>query len=407
MLGAAEAQAAPGLSGAEGKAVEIRTVHAATTDSVSFLRIGFKGTIADELGTGGLKKARVTVELIPASGPSTVITDRKSSRKPDEGRSGTTGRFDVVRDEREIVLLVEELPAAPTSVEVTTSGPVPARASTPSRGIGAGVYDFLVKSLLDAYGVGEDAAGEIKTAEQDAEATTKQLDEVEEQIDELNERIGRAERDRNRANSDAEFQAAKKRIKELNERLTKALQDRKAKEQRLKVLNGWSATLDALPNTRPSQCSDAADNDGDGKVDLTDAGCRDAADNDEKDEPLPLTCPAPGVSRSPFAYIHVAETNTAGAVVLRKAGTGQLVLDAPVTGSSSPPQPVPGDVCGAGIPVTWQYVVYTDGTPFSLPDPPPGHFGICAFIDADNPFGSGNPGGQDASMNFGVATALK
>jgi hypothetical protein len=119
----APAAASAGLSKPERKAVDIASIDAESTGDAAFAEIGFKGGIEEELGTGGLKRARVTIELVPGSGPTTAITDEKASRKPREGRSGTDGRFEVVRNGRTILLLVEDLPVPVTQIVVTTSGP--------------------------------------------------------------------------------------------------------------------------------------------------------------------------------------------------------------------------------------------------------------------------------------------
>jgi hypothetical protein len=402
--GPAVALGAGGLTQGDKKAVDIIGVDAETTGSDTYVEITFKGKLARELGTGALKGARVTTALVPQTGPATVITDRGTSHRPKEGRAGTAGRFATVRNDRTIRMLVEDLPAPTATIEVTTSeGALPAAAR---RG-GAGVLDFLQGVLQPP--IADDSVGaSIKRAEEERDAEQRAIDATEDQIDKVGDKIAKARRDQETAETKAERDEATNRRKRHEARREALRQELKRLKEELALTNRWISKLKGFSIPEPAQCADSRDNDGDSLADHpADPGCLDALDNDEKDVPLPLACPAPGNSVSPFAIINTPQTNEITALRLSKAASGALVLEAPVTSPSIGPTPLGGDICGPGIDVTYQYVVYTDGTPFSLPDPPPGDFSICIFIEADNPPASSNPGGQDASMRFSIATAIK
>jgi hypothetical protein len=360
-LALVNASPAMALTKPERKAVDVKKIEGSSGPNATLVEIRFKGDVAEELGTGGLKKARTTVELRPAAGPTTTITDRKSSNKPKEKRTGTKGPFNVVRNEKATTILVEQLPGPIEEVEVVTSGPAGSRAEI--RGVSIETFDKLV-SKLGSLDSPADIRGEIEDAE--------------DRIDELKDDGSGDPEDR----------------------------------EEIETLEGWVEYLDSVLAELPpaAQCNDGLDNDNDGDYDFapgelgSDAGCVSADDNDEKDETLPITCPAQGARTSPFAVINTPQSNAFTSFILSTASTGQQVLNAPVAGTSSAPAPLPGDICGPGVDVTYQWVVFTDGDPFSLPDPPPGDHGFCLFLDVRNPAGSGNTGGQDASLIFAVGT---
>jgi hypothetical protein len=360
------ASPAAALTKPERKAVDVKKVEATAGPNATLVEIRFKGDIAEELGTGGLKKALATVELRSATGPTTTITDRKSSKKPKEKRTGTSGPFNVVRNEKASTVLVEQLPGPIEEVEVTTSGPAGKGSRSESRGVSIQTFDNLVSNVGSL-----DSPADIRA----------EIDDAEDRIDELEQDGSGDPEDR----------------------------------EEIETLEGWVKYLDSVLAELPpaAQCNDGLDNDNDGDYDFapgefgSDAGCVSADDNDEKDVALPVTCPAQGARTSPFVVINTPQSNAFTSLLLRTASSGQGVLNSPVAGTSSPPAPLPGNICGPGVDVTYQWVVFTDGDPFSLPDPPPGDHGFCLFLDVRNPAGSGIPGGQDASLVFAVGTTAQ
>ena len=375
--------------------------------------IGFRGNIADALGAEGLKRAQVTVELIPSSGPATVITDRRSSDRPDEDRSGTGGRFDVVRNGNRIVVLVEEQPAPPATIEVTTSGPggeLPLKARLGGLG-SVGAFDFFSGALGEIYADRDETEGEYQRNLRRQRDVNELLDEADEKLDDLNDKIAKAERAHNRAETPKARRRAKEQLETLKELFESKRQSLTGLRRELVLLKRWESAMTGLPVKGSPQCSDEVDN-----ADLEDTivdypidpGCESLADNDEKDEPVPVNpCPAPGQFKGAISTINTPLTNTVGSFSLRKAGAGTLLLSQEVSGSSGGPMTVPGEVCGPGTNVTVEWDVYADGTALGFPDPPPGDQAVRVEVIAQNPFGSGNAGGQDGSMVLALGTASK
>ena len=347
------------LTKPERKAVDIKRVDARSEATATFVEIKFKGEVADELGRAGLKKARVTTELVPASGPTTTITDRKSSEKPKEQRKGTSGPFDVVREGNEASILVEELPGPIVDVTVTSSGP-----GGDTRGAKAGEFDQL-----------EANAKHLETVE-DIEEELFDVDDV---IDEL------------------EFQISEGVGKTERERL----------EQRIALLTRWSDHLESIVSGETlRQCNDGVDN-GDPEDTIvdhpTDPGCVEPVDNDEKNEDLPVDCPAAGATAGTIGVINTPQSNAFTSFILRSS-TGAEILRAPVDAESAGPTALPGAICGPGANVNYEFRQYADGDPFGLPDPPAGDRAFRIVIFVDNPGGSGNPGDLAPTLGFAVGT---
>jgi hypothetical protein len=390
------------LTRAERNAVDIKRVDAKSTDSAALVELYFKGRIADKLGTGELRRARVRIELVPATGARTVITDRGTSRRPREGRRGTPGRFDVIRNGRRMLLLVERLPRAVERVVVTTSGP--AREGRLARGDPLqDVFDELAREAFH-IDTPADAERELRTIESELEDHEVALERLDARAEQTIEELHQAQQELNRAETGADSRAALMKIKRLKDHLRDLTYSRTAVRGEIKLRRRWRVALRKVAAAF-RQCNDRVDNDGDGATDLADPGCVDAADNDEEDKVLPLTCPAPGGSTSPFAIINTPKTNELRSFVLRRVSSNAEVLTVAVGGSSGGPAPLPGEICGAGVTVSYQWVIYENGAPFGLPNAPPGQVSICVFIEADNPAASGNPGGQDASLRLATGTA--
>jgi hypothetical protein len=405
LLVAADAYAAPGgLTKPEKKAVDIRGAEGASAGTATLLEIRFKGDLAARLGVGGLKRARLAVELVPESGPTTVITDRRSSDKPKESRSGSKGRFDVVRDGRRTLLLVEALPAPTDRVVITTSGPD----GPASRGLRGdhGQFDQFGPPLpkLDTE---TQLKNELFRTEQTVKSNDARLDQLDKRADKTIDRLHEAQRDLIEAKSGARAREARETIEKQERILVHLNESRSALRAANKALERWIKHLKQLLDSSRPACNDSLDNDGDGAPDWPlDPGCVDLNDHDEKDEPLPLACPAPGASTGGVAVINAPSLYEYGILILKRLQSGEGVVNESIAGSTGGgPSPLPGAICGTGISVTYEYRVYTDGTPFGLPDSPPDHHSIGVFIDANNPMASGNPGGQDASLRLAVGTA--
>ena len=398
---ATDAAAGGGLSGADRKALDIRSVDGATTPSVTMVEIEFAGDLAGRLGTGALKRAQVTIELT-GGGPATVITDRKASSKPKEGRSGTNGRFDVVRTDRGMLVLVEELPRAPETVKVSTL--VSAASGRVARGA---VSDVLIHALTDHLVPGDSTDAKVRDAEKDIDNATKTVEDLDQQIDKAKDKIAKAKHDLRTADSDEEEENAKARLKKFEEK-RQALEAQRAGElDYISAKRRWIDELRGVGSAAPPpQCRDGRDNDNDALVDHpADPGCVDPNDNDEKNESVPLSCPVPGQFRQTVAGVNTPLTNTVTSFGLSKQGTGQLVLTEPVAGPMGGPAALPGNICGADVNVNYDWIVFSDGDPYGLPDPPPGDQTFRITIFAQNPNGSGNPGGTDGSMSLSLGTA--
>ena len=393
------------LTRAERKAVDVARIGGASTESAAHVRIRFAGDIQERLGRGALKDARVTIELRPASGRPTVITEGGSSSRSEERRRGTRGEFDVVRDGRTILVLVEDLRAPARRVVVSTSSP---GASASGEVMPPDEFDRLLDGLptLEEEGDLKEERAEVRdevNADEDA------LDNAEREADRTIGRINRAEQELRQAQTGAAAREARRELERQKKKLEELTELRRTLRARVKLLRRWLAVLSqAVRGLTVRQCNDGGDN-GDSEDTLADhpadPGCVEPADNDEKDVQLPLACPQPGGTVSPYAILNTPLSNTFDSLVLRMLSSGEEVLLAPISGPSGGPSPLPGNICGVGVNVTFQYVIYSDGTPYSLPDPPAGDHAIRVLIEAENPPGSGNPGGQDASLRLATGTA--
>jgi hypothetical protein len=108
------------LSKPERRAVDIRSVTGASTSTAMLAEIRFAGNLGDVLGRGALRKAQVKVELLTASGQTTVITDRGAARRQRQSRSGTVGAFELIRGRRSLLLLAEGFSEPVRQVVVST-----------------------------------------------------------------------------------------------------------------------------------------------------------------------------------------------------------------------------------------------------------------------------------------------
>lgn len=418
LTGAAAALAlgGPGLTKTERKAVDIVSVDAATTPSAALVEIGFKGKIEDELGTGGLKKARVTINLETASGPPTVITDRGRSERPREGRNGTQGRFDVIRDGRGMLLLVEALPAHVRRLTVTTSGPgAPARA----RGESLGGFDEEEEVLDDEPPTCEELKWDLDEANEVLGSLEDQLEEAERMTDDLLDRLHRAQRDLSRAQSGEEATAARKEIDRLKKKLEENVAQRKRLRDMIKAQRRWIKELKkaidscgAQPPPATAQCSDGIDNPDpeDTIVDFpTDPGCLEPADNDEKDNKLSFSCPPDSATAAAFIDVNTPATNSIVGHALSRASDG-MVLHTENTSGHTGTVDLGTSVCGAGITVTLEDGACANapsgpGVGGTLPPitPPAGDTTFRFALRASNPAG-GAAGGQTVDINGAIDT---
>ena len=126
LLGAAIAAVpspALALTNAERKAMDAKSIDAASTPKSGFAEIRFGGPVGDRLGRGDLRNGKVKVRFIPASGKATTITESGPSRAPKTRRRGTKGDFDVARDGRRLLVFARNLRAPAARVVVTTKAP--------------------------------------------------------------------------------------------------------------------------------------------------------------------------------------------------------------------------------------------------------------------------------------------
>ena len=86
------------------------SIDGASTATAAFAKIRFKGQIADRLGRKGLRRARVAVKFVPATGRATTVTERGPTDRPKARRRGSKGFFGVARDRRGLNVLAKGLP---------------------------------------------------------------------------------------------------------------------------------------------------------------------------------------------------------------------------------------------------------------------------------------------------------
>lgn len=408
LTAAAAALAVPGIASAdpltkpEKKAVDIKAADGASTDDAALVETSFKGNFGRLMGTAGLKKARISYEFLTADGASTTITDRGAGRRAKETRTGSTGKFEVVRDKRGAYVLVENLPDATTRVIIEVLAP---------KGTGGGgakpravTLEELGKELTrldnrESIGFARERALDgLEDAREALERAEKQADKTIDQISDAQEALVNAK-------SGAAAKEAREDLVRLKEKLKTLNQVRKDARAEISVWERWLELIElASIGARPI-CSDSLDNDNDGATDLTDPGCKNELDNDEKDEDAQVPCPVDGASNQTSLTINTPLANTLLAFDLTRSPSNQAILTQQVTAPSGGPTPVPGNLCGIGINVLYSYQVY-DGTnpPPGFSPPPPGDFAITIFIDATNPPGGSNPGGVDNGVRLALDT---
>ena len=361
LLGAAIAavpSSALALTNAERKAMDAKSIDAASTRKSGFAEIRFGGPIGERLGRGDLRNGKVKVRFIPASGKATTITESGPSGAPTTRRRGTKGEFDVARDGRRLLVFAKNLRAPAARVVVTTKGPPKLdtlRAQPP----------FLdLESELEL---------ELEQTDRAGVATQTRLTNAELKVADTSAKVKRLERALNRANNRAQARKVRKKLGRQRAKLArqKKLQSRAA--ARLGTLDAWLAAVEAdLRGPATRQCADRGDNDGDSLVDFgfdKDPGCVMQLDNDEVDVPMPLTCPSPGGSASVTGTIPIAAGNTLERFIVSlpppAAGEPRLaIVDAPVSGSSGGPYPLETGItqlCNYEFDFVYGYV-FTNGS---------------------------------------------
>ncbi len=337
---------------------------------------------------------------MPASGAATVITERGPSDEPEKRRRGTRGVSEVVRDGRTMLVLVKGLPAPTENVVVTTLGrgkkdrlraQAPALQTEAELEFGVELTDAAISDVRDRLELADYAAyGTI-------------------------ERIAAFKEALRKARKPAQARKLRARLAKQRAKLERLNDTRLGLATRNELLGGWLKILEAaLRDVSARECDDGIDNGDpeDGIADFgegLDPGCVMRSDDDEADAPMPFTCPTSGASVDAVATINIAQGKVLERFVLDKLNPKpplerEPVIDEPVVGETGGPYAAPLGLCGHNIDVTYAYRVYTAGTPFSLPDPPPGTYGLAVAVNAHNKGDPNNPGGQDVSLRLAAGT---
>ncbi len=224
------------LTGPERRALDISGVTGASTSSAMLAEIRFAGNVEERLGRGALRKAQVKVELMTASGQTTVITDRGTDRRPRRSRTGTVGSFQMLRDEGSILLLVEGLtePVRQATVSTSTGAARAAQDGQPSDQVIVPIPGLEFQQAMKAER--ERVQREIERLE----AHMRVLEQVKnETVDEVHD----SQQQLNRAESREEAAKARKQLefsKAALERLTDALGEIRME---LKALRRWQEII--------------------------------------------------------------------------------------------------------------------------------------------------------------------
>ena len=212
---AAVPSSALALTNAERKAMDAKSIDAASTRKSGFAEIRFGGPIGERLGRGDLRNGKVKVRFIPASGKATTITESGPSGAPTTRRRGTKGEFDVARDGRRLLVFAKNLRAPAARVVVTTKGPPKLdtlRAQPP----------FLdLESELEL---------ELEQTDRAGVATQTRLTNAELKVADTSAKVKRLERALNRANNRAQARKVRKKLARQRAKLArqKKLQSRAA-----------------------------------------------------------------------------------------------------------------------------------------------------------------------------------
>ena len=299
LLAIAPAAQAAGLTKPEKKAVDIVSADGVATDSVAFARISFKGDLAGRLGTGGLAKAKVAIELTEASGSSTVITDARRGAKPRRTRTGSEGGFAIARHGRELYVLVEALPGPAEQLKITTTVPGPKRQAGP------------VDLLLAAFG-----------AHDPCPRLTERIERIDDNLDVAESKLRKAEKKLRKAKKQGDEDAIKTSEAEVAV-AEKEYDDLQALRDRLQVaimdcFAGVSGDGGGGDGGGTPKCSDGIDNDMDGETDEADEDCMsgpggthdpndiDESGGDESGDAFQIPgppapgCPTPGGGKTVF-----------------------------------------------------------------------------------------------------------
>ena len=369
------------LTGAEKKAVNIKSAKGASTANAAFVEIRFKGDTEDLLGTGGLRNTKLVVKFVPASGKATKITETGAGEDAETRRRGTKGPAEVFRAGRTFSVLVRKLPAVAGKVVVTTSGP--------------GKLDKLRKKLrpltteatLELEGERTDAQVRSlrdtrTTADYKAFATQDKIKSGD---------LSRKQRKRQQA-----------KLLRLNEQRTELT-------TRLDAIDLWVKIVEkALKVAAQRACNDGVDN-GDPEDSIADfgsdkdPGCVMPTDDDEANAPMNLTCPNPGQSDSVTGTLAISGTSSIERFIISLPPTEAdkprlAIVDAPVSGASGGPYPLETGItqlCNYEFDFVYGYQLTTQGAPA-------GSYLLKVTVSVTN--NGGYPGGAVLPMMLAAGT---
>ena len=386
------------LTRAERKATDVTRIAGASTATAAYLEIRFRGAFEDRLGRGGLQDARVAVKLVPATGAATVITVSGPSDAPEKRRRGTKGVSEIVRDGRSLLMLVKGLPAPIDEVVVTSLGRgkkdrlrtrIGALRTEAELEFGLELTDAAIAKLRDR----------LELANYNAYATAERIRALKQKLE--------------RARKPARIRRLRAKLAKQRAKLAKLNETRAGLAARDELLAAWLKVLEgALRDAATYECADGVDNGDpeDTAADFgVDLGCVMRLDIDEADVAMPLTCPPKGQAASVSGTITTSQSNVIERFIIYKLNPRpgfevDPLEDAPVTATSGGPFHLPGDLCGQYIELSYSYRVYSDGTPFGAPDPPPGEYALTVSVTAQSRADSSNPGGQDAGVRLAAGT---
>ena len=399
--------AALALTGAERKATNITAIDGASTTKAALVEIEMRGKIEERLGRGGLRNASLKVRLVPASGRATVIRETGPTNEQETKRRGTRGPSEIVRQGDTVLVLVRKLPSAAERVQVKISR-------------GAKKLDKM-KSPLRTPETEQELEQELELQVDAAIVRAdRALEKVEDKVQRAKDRIAQAKADLKDAGNRKQRRAARTTLRKQKAKRANLKKKLPGLEARVELLGSWLKLVeDALRPLAMRECNDGVDN-GDPEDSLVDfgveggdLGCLMRVDNDEDNSSMSLPCPPSGASRSTRATITTPQSNLIERFMVAQLGGPlgyQWIIDAPVAGSSGGPYPVNtqrATLCGHGVNETYSWRVYTDGTPFGLPDAPAGEYALTVTVAAQNPAGSGTSGGGSLSLVLAAGTVKR
>ena len=223
------------LTKPERRAVDISSVSGASTSSAVLAEISFAGKLGDALGRGGLRRAQVKVELLTASGPAAVITEGGVPRRPRQGRTGTVGAVQVVREARGLTILAEGLPAAIRRVVVSTG----TGAAVAAREVVFDQADVPIR-VLDYQGAID---LERQRVQDEIASTERELERWEEEAERYIEKLDKAQRRVNQAETQKEFSDARADVMYWKGLLESATRKRQELRMKLRQLRRWHEIL--------------------------------------------------------------------------------------------------------------------------------------------------------------------